>query len=66
MKNNGCPKCKRGYLSCKPTIDGKWLEYCLENDCDYQAEHQNRRIAQIPIEFTDRRGGLNGQEEKKE
>lgn len=52
MKDNRCPKCGKGFISC--TYNGfLWIDECT--DCHHRDAHINRRVEQMPIRFKDRR-----------
>jgi DNA-directed RNA polymerase subunit RPC12/RpoP len=54
-RENRCPECTTGYLSCRMTTDGtgQWEEHCTS--CEYHKIHICRRQKVVPIDFPDRR-----------
>lgn len=52
-RENRCPSCGTGYLSCRMDKDGRWEEHC--SNCDYTKLHICRRKEQIKIDFPERR-----------
>jgi DNA-directed RNA polymerase subunit RPC12/RpoP len=56
-RENRCPTCEIGYLSCRLAEDGSgvWEEHCTSDDCEYHKIYVNRRKQNIPINFPERR-----------
>ena len=52
-RENRCPECIIGFLSCRMTTDGKWEEHCTS--CEYHKLYVNRRKEQTKINFPNRR-----------
>lgn len=55
-RENRCPECEVGFLSCRISEDGSghWEEHCTS--CEFTKSHDIcRRKKQIPIDFPDRR-----------
>lgn len=55
-RENRCPECEVGFLSCRMSSDGsgRWEEHCTS--CEFTKIHDIcRRKKQIPIDFPDRR-----------
>jgi hypothetical protein len=54
-RENRCPECKTGFLSCGIAEDGtgRWEEHCT--NCEYRKIHVDCRKKLIPVDFPDRR-----------